>query len=184
MTGFEPVQMPVWQLSACVHALLSLHVVPLAALGFVQMPVDVLQTPATWHVSSAVQVTGFVPLHVPARQLSVCVHALPSLHVVPSVRGVHAESDVPGTHCSQAFAGLIVPDGYAVPPMMHVAPHEPPTHCTPPPQFVPSGSVGCVHVPIPSHVSEEQALPSSVHVVPVPLLTMVQLPLPSHVDDA
>jgi hypothetical protein len=32
----------------------------------------------------AVHATGFEPVHVPARQESLCVHALPSLHTVPS----------------------------------------------------------------------------------------------------
>ena len=40
---------PLWQVSVCVHALPSLHAVPLGALGFVQTPVEVLQVPATWH---------------------------------------------------------------------------------------------------------------------------------------
>ena len=49
MTGLPPVQTPLWQLSVCVQALPSLQAVPFAAFGFVQTPVPVLQTPATWH---------------------------------------------------------------------------------------------------------------------------------------
>jgi hypothetical protein len=82
-TGFAPVQVPPWQVSVCVHALLSSHVVPLSALGFEQMPLVVSQTPTTWHWSLAWQTTGFAPEHAPSTQVSVCVHALPSLQVVP-----------------------------------------------------------------------------------------------------
>ena len=48
------------------------------------MPVIVLHVPATWHWSDAAQVTGFAPVQVPAIHVSVCVHALLSLHVEPS----------------------------------------------------------------------------------------------------
>jgi hypothetical protein len=42
-------QTPPAQLSPVVQALLSVHVVPSVAAGFEQMPVPVLQVPATWH---------------------------------------------------------------------------------------------------------------------------------------
>src|SRR5438093_171441 len=41
-----------------------------------------LQVPATWHWSCAVQMTGLDPVHVPFSQVSVCVQALSSLQVV------------------------------------------------------------------------------------------------------
>ena len=47
VTGFEPVQVPFWHASVWVHALPSLHVVPLLAVGFEQAPVLGLQVPAT-----------------------------------------------------------------------------------------------------------------------------------------
>jgi hypothetical protein len=59
------------------------QVVPSVAVGFEHVPVLGLHVPATWHWSSAVQVTGFDPVHVPAWQVSVCVQAFPSLHAVP-----------------------------------------------------------------------------------------------------
>jgi hypothetical protein len=71
VTGLEPVHVPLWQLSVCVHALPSLHVVPFAAVGLEHAPVLVLHVPATWHWSLAVQVTGFDPVQVPLWQLSV-----------------------------------------------------------------------------------------------------------------
>ena len=75
--------MPAWQTSVWVHALPSLQLVPLAACGFEHVPVLGLQVPATWHWSLAVQVTGLDPVHVPAWHESLCVHALPSLQLVP-----------------------------------------------------------------------------------------------------
>jgi hypothetical protein len=91
-TGFEPAQVPLWHVSVWVHALPSLQVVPFDAVGFEHVPVDGLQVPATWHWSLAVHVTGFAPAQVPLWQVSVWVHALPSLHVVPfaAVGFVHA----------------------------------------------------------------------------------------------
>ena len=46
-TGFDPVHTPAWHVSVCVHALPSLHAEPSALFGFVQIPVPVLQVPAT-----------------------------------------------------------------------------------------------------------------------------------------
>ena len=58
-------QVPAWHVSFCVQAFPSLHVVPFAAVGFEQTPVDGLHDPAVWHWSWAVQVTGFPPVQVP-----------------------------------------------------------------------------------------------------------------------
>jgi hypothetical protein len=82
-TGFDPVQVPIWQVSVCVHALVSLHAVPLAAFGFEQTPVAGSQTPATWHWSLGVHTTGSAPVQVPAWHVDVCVQALSSLQAVP-----------------------------------------------------------------------------------------------------
>jgi hypothetical protein len=64
-TGLDPAHTPAWHESVCVQALPSLHVVPLGAAGFEQVPVDGLHTPATWQASVAAHVTGFAPVHVP-----------------------------------------------------------------------------------------------------------------------
>jgi hypothetical protein len=93
-----PVHEPLWQLSACVHALPSLHVVPSALGGSEQMPLAGLHMPATWHWSLALQTTEFVPVHEPAWQASVCVHRLPSLHGVPLAFGGSTHSPVAGLH--------------------------------------------------------------------------------------
>ena len=102
VTGLLPVHTPLWQVSVCVHPFPSLHAVPFVATGFEHAPVDGLHVPATWHWSLAVQVTELPPMHTPFWQVSVCVHALPSLHVVPfAATGLeHApvpESQVPAT---------------------------------------------------------------------------------------
>ena len=65
VTGFDPVHVPFWHESLCVHALPSLQLVPLVATGFEHAPVVVLHVPAVWHWSLAAQVTGFDPVHVP-----------------------------------------------------------------------------------------------------------------------
>ena len=46
-TGFEPVHVPLWQVSVCVQALPSLHAVPFVAAGLLHWPVEALQVPAT-----------------------------------------------------------------------------------------------------------------------------------------
>src|SRR5438094_8049152 len=81
-TGFEPVQVPLWQVSVCVQALPSLHAVPLLAFGLEHWPVAVLQVPATWHWSEAVQTTGLVPVQVPLDRERVGVEACPALGAV------------------------------------------------------------------------------------------------------
>lgn len=83
-TGLLPVQLPLWQESVCVHALPSLQATPLALTGLLQVPVEVLHTPTSWHWLLAVQTTGFPPVQVPAWQVSVCVQALLSLQTTPS----------------------------------------------------------------------------------------------------
>jgi hypothetical protein len=41
-----PLQLPLWQVSVCVHAFPSLQAVPLGLLGLEQAPVAGLQVPA------------------------------------------------------------------------------------------------------------------------------------------
>ena len=85
VTGFDPVQVPFWHVSVCVHMLPSLQLVPLVAfVGVGQVPVDGLQVPATWQVG-AVQVVNCPGAHAPDWQVSPTVQALPSLQLVPLV---------------------------------------------------------------------------------------------------
>src|SRR5205823_6595442 len=82
-TGLLPVHTPLWQVSVCVQALPSLHAVPFVFGGLEHTPVVVLQVPTSWHWSEAVQTTGLLPVQTPFWQVSVCVQALLSLHVLP-----------------------------------------------------------------------------------------------------
>jgi hypothetical protein len=81
--GFEPAHVPAAHVYAWKHGLLPVHEEPSVAFGLEHVPVVGSQVPAAWHWSSAVQATGFEPLHVPLWQVSLCVHALPSLQTVP-----------------------------------------------------------------------------------------------------
>src|SRR5258706_7042936 len=103
VTGFEPTQVPAWHVSLCVHALPSLHVVPSLAVGFEQAPVARLHVPGAWHWSCAAQITGLEPTQVPAWQVSFCVHALPSLHVVPLLAVGFEQAPVAGLHVPGAW---------------------------------------------------------------------------------
>ena len=93
-----PPHVPFVHASPVVHVLPSLHVVPFAAFGFEQVPVDGLHVPATWHWSSGVHTTGFVPAHVPFWHVSVRVQAFPSLHVVPFAAFGFEHTPVAGLH--------------------------------------------------------------------------------------
>jgi hypothetical protein len=83
LTALAPAQTPAWQLSLCVHALASSHVVPSRRIGLVQAPIAMSQVPAVWQASDAVQTTA-VPAQTPDLQLSFWVQPLLSLQVVPS----------------------------------------------------------------------------------------------------
>jgi hypothetical protein len=117
ITGLVPVHVPAWQLSTWVQRSPSLHWVPFGFSGPTpHTPVAWSQVPGSWHSSVAVQVTGLVPVHVPAWQLSTWVQGLPSLHWVPfgfSGPNPHtpvAWSQVPGSwHSSVAvqITGLV-----------------------------------------------------------------------------
>jgi hypothetical protein len=69
-----------------------------AATGLEQAPLDVLQVPATWQASAAVHTTGFEPVHTPFWQVSVRVHALLSLQVVPLPATGFVQAPVPAVH--------------------------------------------------------------------------------------
>jgi hypothetical protein len=49
VTALDPVHVPLWHESVCVHALSSLQVVPFAASGLEQAPLVGSHVPATWH---------------------------------------------------------------------------------------------------------------------------------------
>jgi len=82
-TGFVPVHAPLWHVSVWVHASPSLQVAPFGLAGLEHVPVAGLHVPASWHWSEAAHTTGLAPVQVPARQVSLCVQALPSSQVLP-----------------------------------------------------------------------------------------------------
>jgi hypothetical protein len=86
-----------------VQALPSLHGIPFALFGFVQTPVEVLQVPATWHWSSAVHVTAVPGMHAPEWQVSLVVHALPSVHDAPSAFAGFEQTPVLGLQTPTAW---------------------------------------------------------------------------------
>src|SRR5689334_21575557 len=61
-TGLSPVHTPVWQVSTCVHASLSLHGVLSSLAGSEHTPVALSHVPASWHWSSAEHTTGSSPV--------------------------------------------------------------------------------------------------------------------------
>src|SRR5262249_30887384 len=71
--------------SVWVQALPSVQALPFVFAGLEQVPVAGSQTPASWHWSDAVQVTGFTPMQNPCWQVSVWVQASPSLQRVQFV---------------------------------------------------------------------------------------------------
>src|SRR5437016_3292735 len=83
-TGFAPMQLPAWQVSVWVQASPSAQALPSAWFGLEHVPLAGSQTPATWHWSRAVQMTGLAPMQLPAWQVSVCVQASPSEQALPS----------------------------------------------------------------------------------------------------
>ncbi len=109
ITQVDPRQTPATQVSEVEHALPSLQADPSAFAGLEQAPVPGSQVPATWHVSSAVQVTGFEPVQTPDWQVSFRVHALPSLQALPLATIVQSAVLTAGWQDSQTLAGFGVP---------------------------------------------------------------------------
>jgi hypothetical protein len=110
ITGSDPTQKPPWHVSVCVQKLPSSQVAPSAFGGLEQRPLTMSQVPATWQPSAGWQTTGFPPMHTPAWQVSVCVHALPSLQDVPDW-SVHVPC-APGT--LHAWQSVVTPPPQAV----------------------------------------------------------------------
>jgi hypothetical protein len=79
-----PPHTPLVHLSPVVQALLSPQGVLSGLFGLEQVPSAVLQVPASWHWSLAVQVTKLPPVHLPVWQVSILLQAFESSHAVPS----------------------------------------------------------------------------------------------------
>src|SRR5436190_941153 len=96
-------QVPAWHVSVCVQAFPSLQALPSALFGFEHTPVAGLQVPAVWHWSTAAQVTGLAPVHVPAWHVSVWVQAFPSLQALPSATAGFEHTPVAGLQVPAAW---------------------------------------------------------------------------------
>src|SRR5205823_3398771 len=114
-----------------------------------QAPLAGLQVPASWHWSGAVQRTGFAPLHAPAWQVSLRVHALPSSHVLPSGLAGLEQAPVAGLQvpASWHWSGAVQRTGA---PALQVPPAQvsPVVHTLPSSQVVPSGLAGLEQTPV------------------------------------
>src|SRR2546428_162542 len=116
-TGLAPTQMPAWQVSVCVQALLSSQLLPSGRAGLLQAPVAGLHVPAAWHWSEGVHATGLAPTQTPAWQVSVCVQALPSSQPLPSGRAGLLHAPVAGVQVPAAWpwSGGLQTNGMAPP---------------------------------------------------------------------
>src|SRR5439155_454128 len=123
--------------------------VPSAFAGFKLCLFAGLPVPAVWHWSEAVQTTELLPVHTPLSQVSVWVHALPSLQAVPS-----------------AFAGFehVPLAGSQVPAMWHWS------------EAVQTTALMPVHTPLSQVSVWVQALPS-LQAVPSSFAGFEQVPL-------
>src|SRR5205823_2794469 len=114
-----------------------------------QAPLAGLQVPASWHWSGAVQRTGFAPLHAPAWQVSLRVHALPSSHVLPSGLAGLEQAPVAGLQvpASWHWSGAVQRTGA---PALQVPAGQvsPVVHALPSSQVVPSGLAGLEQTPV------------------------------------
>jgi len=82
-----PSHTPAWQASLCEQAFPLSHAAPSALTGLEQ-PVAGSQTPASWHWSCAVHVTGTPPVHTELTHVSFWVQGFRSSHGVPGGLGL------------------------------------------------------------------------------------------------
>jgi hypothetical protein len=160
MTAFPPEQAPDWHVSVCVQALPSLQALPFAFRGFEQTPVAVLQVPASWHWSDAVQTTGLAPTQAPDWHVSVCVQEFESLHVAPFAFAGFEQTPVEGLHvpASWHWSDTVHTTGVPathVPAALHTSA---PLHAFPSVQLVPAGIGVCCCWPFASQVSAVHGL--------------------------
>ena len=146
-TVFDPVQIPVRQSSDCVQAFPSLHAVPSGAYGFEQMPVVVLQVPATWQASLGAHTTVSGPIHAALWQVPVGVQA--SVHAVPSGAAGFEQIPVAGSHVPVSWHASLAVQMTGLEPV-----HAPETHASDwvhplaSLQVVPSGAAGFEQAPV------------------------------------
>src|SRR5437762_3302039 len=172
-TGFAPTQAPAWQVSLCVHALASLQLVPLDLAGLLQAPDAGSQVPAVWHWSAAVHTTGFAPAQAPSWQVSLCVHALASLQVMPSgLAGLLQMPDAGSqTPAAWHWSAAVHTTGFA-PTQAPAAQVSVCVQASPSSQDVPSSCAGSEQVPVAGlHVPAAWHWSEGVHTTAVPIQT-------------
>ncbi len=76
----------------------SVQEVPFGAAGFEQCPVAVSHVPATWHWSEGAHTIPTPGVHAPSWHVSPIVHALASVHDVPSDAAGFEHSPVAVSH--------------------------------------------------------------------------------------
>ncbi len=87
------------QVNVPAHAFVVLpHAVPDGAAGFEHVPVDGSQLPGSWQASSAVQTTGFAPVHVPLAQAYDWKHAFVPVQETPSATAGFEHVPEVGSH--------------------------------------------------------------------------------------
>ena len=104
-----------------------------------------------WHGSLGVHTTGFDPVHAPAWHVSVCVHALPSLHAVPSGAAGFEQLPVPGSQVPATWHWSLAVQTTGFDPVHTPAWHlsVPCVHAFPSLHTVPFGTAGFEQVPVP-----------------------------------
>jgi hypothetical protein len=144
-----------------VQASPSLQAVPSGRTGAEQTPVDVSQTPTSWHWSTGAQITG-APVQTPALQASASVQGSPSLQVVPSGKLGLEQRPVTWSQTPTSWHGS---SGGQVTGLAPV--HTPPTqvsvcvHPSPSSHSVPFVAATCVQPLAGLQPSVVQGLPSS-----------------------
>jgi hypothetical protein len=152
-TGFAPVQVPPWQVSACVQALPSLHAVPFGLGTAAHAPVPGLHVPTLHALVSPLQSTD-VPLlqvSVPRSHVSAPLQALPSLQsasfwhlqaALSTVQPPAVSLQLSTVHAMPSSQVTALP---AHVPFVHASPL---VHTSPSLQDVPSAAAGFEQVPV------------------------------------
>jgi hypothetical protein len=132
----------------------SLH----AIAGLEHIPEIGSHVPTAWHASIAVHTTEFEPVHTPATHASICVHALPSLHVVPSGSVGFEHAPVVGSHVPGTWHWSLAVQAMGVVPTQAPASHTPLAKQRSPVLHVVPLNGACEHVPSGLHVSRTHGL--------------------------
>jgi hypothetical protein len=96
-----------------------------------------------------VQTTGLLPVHVPLWHESLCVHAFPSLHVVPLARAGFEQAPLVGLHVPTPWHWSLAVQTTGLLPVQTPLWHESlKVHALPSLQAVPFEAAGFVHAPV------------------------------------